>query len=395
MKYTLGCVTAAVLSSLVTAWLIQPNSGADLSAQELRVPGNPLIVPPVPQPVPPVPVEQPVLPQPGYLDDEGISAEEHIAIAVYENTNRSVVNITTKSVRSAQLLPLETVSEGSGSGVVLDVHGHILTNYHVVEQAETINITLYTGKSYEATVVGGDPLNDLSVLKIDAPKNVLHPVQFGDSSRLKVGMRVFAIGNPFELERTMTTGIISSVNRSLQVRGKRSIRSIIQIDAAVNPGNSGGPLLNTRGELIGINVAIASKTGQSSGVGFAIPVNLVARVGKELINHGRFIRPECGIRRVHETKAGLLVLQVDPDSTAARAGLQGPKNEQFRRGPFLVTRVDRSVADIITHIDDEQVETFDDLLSGIESKRAGDTVTLTVQRGDKQFKLPVTLVPGE
>ncbi|HCS53511.1 MAG TPA: serine protease, partial [Planctomycetaceae bacterium] len=181
--------------------------------------------------------------------------------------------------------------EGTGSGMVIDKSGHILTNFHVIEDVREVAVTLFNGESYDATYVGSDPVNDLAVIRIEAPPEELIPVRMGNSSKLKVGMNVYAIGNPFGLERTLTTGIISSLSRSLKINGDRTIKSIIQIDAAVNPGNSGGPLLDSHGRMIGINTAIYSKTGQSSGVGFAIPVNLAKRVIPQLIRHGHVIRP--------------------------------------------------------------------------------------------------------
>ena len=202
---------------------------------------------------------------------------------------------------------------------MLDKSGHLLTNFHVVGDAQEVTVNLHDGKSYDATYVGGDPINDVAVIKIDAAPEVLYPVTFGESGDLRVGMRVFAIGNPFGLERTLTTGIISSLNRSLQIHGNRTIKSIIQIDAAINPGNSGGPLLDTHSRLIGINTAIASKTGQSAGVGFAIPINLIARIVPQLIAKGHVVRPEIGISRVYQTEQGLLIASADPQG-ACRNG---------------------------------------------------------------------------
>jgi S1-C subfamily serine protease len=193
----------------------------------------------------------------------------------------------------------------------------------------------------------------------------------------------------------MTTGIISSLNRSLQIRGNRTVKSIIQIDAAVNPGNSGGPLLDTRGRLIGMNTAIASRTGQSAGVGFAIPVNLITRVAPQLVKHGRVIRPEIGIQRVYETEKGLLVASLTPGGPAERAGLRGPQLVRSKRGPFVVERVDRSAADLIIEADGEKVTTADDFLGYIESKRIGETVELTVMRGQEKLRVEVTLGGSE
>ena len=242
-------------------------------------------------------------------------------MAVYENVNRSVVNINTKSVRNDNFFSVDISSEGAGSGSVLDTRGHVLTNYHVVDGAKEIQVTLFDGKNYDATVVGKDELNDVAVLKIEAPPASLMPVVLGDSAHLKVGQRVYAIGNPFGLERTLTTGIISSLNRTLPTRSKREIRSIIQIDAAINPGNSGGPLLDSRGRLIGMNTAIASSTGQSAGVGFAVPVGSIARVVPQLIERGRVIRPDAGISRVLQTEKGLVIATMIPKGPAEQAGL--------------------------------------------------------------------------
>ena len=219
-----------------------------------------------------------------------------MGVAVYENVNRSVVNIVTKIPGTAGLLMFDNSQEGAGSGSVLDKRGNILTNYHVIEGAREIEVTLFDGSQHEARVVGRDISSDIAVLHIDAPPELLWPVYFGDSTRLKVGQRVFAIGNPFGLERTLTTGIVSSLNRTLPARNNRTIKSIIQIDAAINPGNSGGPLLDSHGRLIGMNTAIASRTGQNTGVGFAIPVSNIARVVPELIEKGHVVRPETGHR---------------------------------------------------------------------------------------------------
>mgnify|MGYP002624191522 FL=1 len=282
-------------------------------------------------------------------------------------------------------------TERSGSGLVLDNLGHVLTNYHVVENARQVQVTLYDGETYTAEIVGADPINDIAVIKIDAPENTLFPLAFGDSSQLKVGMRVFAIGNPFGLERTMTSGIISSLNRTLQVREGRSIKSIIQTDASVNPGNSGGPLLDSKGRLIGINTAIATASGQSAGVSFAIPVNLVARVVPQLLIHGRPIRPLTGIERVYQTEQGLLIARLTPDGPAERAGLRGPKIVRERRGPFTIEKIDRLAADLIIGVDEKPITNYDDLMGYIESKQPNDKVTLKVIRDGKPIDVVLIL----
>jgi S1-C subfamily serine protease len=327
------------------------------------------------------------------FNPDGLSPDEAIGVAVYDRNNKCVVNITTKSVNT--VLMFDVSSEGSGSGSVLDREGHILTNFHVIEDAQEVGVTLFDGKTYDAKLVGADPNNDIAVIKIDAPRDVLFPIEVGDSSDLRVGMRVFAIGNPFGLERTMTTGIVSSLNRSLQIRGTRSIKSIIQIDAAVNPGNSGGPLLNCHGRLIGMNTAIASRNGQSAGVGFAIPSTLISRVVPQLIAHGRVIRPEIGIQMVHVTEKGILIAKLTPDGPAARAGLRGPRVVKKRRGPLSWDTIDFASADLIVAVDGEAIKNADDFLTAIESKRPGNTIELSVVRDGREFKVPVTLGGGE
>ncbi len=258
------------------------------------------------------------------------TAEEQVNIWVYEQVNRSVVNITTKGYQGERVLLFEVPSEGEGSGMVLDREGRILTNFHVVDGAKQIQVTLFDGNTYDARLVGQDPATDVAVIKIDAPAASLFPVVFGNSTQLRVGQRVFAIGNPFGLERTLSTGIISSLNRSLPSKRGRSLKSIIQIDAAMNPGNSGGPLLDSHARLIGMNTAIASRTGESVGVGFAIPVATIARIVPQLLHEGKVRRPETGIVRVYQTDKGLLVATLAPGGPAERAGLRGPRSRASR-----------------------------------------------------------------
>ena len=327
------------------------------------------------------------------------SADEQINIAVYENVNRGVVNINTKTTRGEAFFLFELYSEGAGSGAVLDQQGNILTNYHVVSGAREIQVTLFDGKSYEANLVGGDESSDLAVIRIEAPPESLYPVEFGDSTNLRVGQRVFAIGNPFGLERTLTIGIISSLNRTLPSQNGRTIKSIIQTDAAINPGNSGGPLLDSRSRLIGINTAIASATGQSSGVGFAISVNTIARVVPQLIEKGRVLRPDAGILKVYQTEAGLLIATLAPGGPAEGAGLRGPKvvRERRRQGVFSYdyTTVDRSAADLIVAVDGAAIATADEFLTAIETKQPGDEVLLTVVREGRELQVPVRLGSDE
>lgn len=321
--------------------------------------------------------------------------EEQTNIAVYEAVNRSVVNINTKTTVTSGFFLMETPSEGAGSGIVIDSQGHLLTNFHVVEGAREIEVLLYDGSSHSATLVGVDPVTDVAVIRVEAPAELLVPVRFGSSHDLRVGQRVFAIGNPFGLERTLTTGIISSLNRSLPTRSGRTIKSIIQTDAAINPGNSGGPLLDSGSQLIGMTTAIASRTGQSSGVGFAIPVGTLSRLVPQLIERGRVVRPDAGIARVYQTERGLLVAALAPEGAAERAGIRGFRvmRERRRQGPFVAEfeRVDRSAADLIVGIDGEPIETVDDFLTAIESKQPGERILIAVERQGHRLDVPVVL----
>jgi S1-C subfamily serine protease len=330
--------------------------------------------------------------------DLELSPEERINIAVYEKVNRSVVNIKTETVRTDAFffLATETPGEGAGSGSVLDTRGHILTNYHVIDDARAIEVTLFDGKSYDARVVGHDESNDVAVLRIDAPATSLVPVEIGDSTNLRVGQRVFAIGNPFGFERTMSIGIISSLNRTLPARNQRLIKSVIQIDAAINPGSSGGPLLDGRGRLIGMNTAIASPTGQSAGVGFAIPSANITRIVPQLLERGKVIRPDAGITHVYPTERGLLVAAMAPGGPAEKAGLRGFRitNQRRRQGPLVYESrsLDRSTADLILAVDGEPVATPGEFLSAIESRQPGEEVVITIEREGQQLRVPLRLV---
>ncbi len=323
-----------------------------------------------------------------------LTTEEAINVSVYDRTNRSVVNISTNSVRPESLFSLTEI-EGSGSGSVIDQQGHILTNFHVVEGAKQISVMLFNTDSFPAELVGQDPDNDIAILKINAPDTLLFPLQWGDSANLRVGQHIIAIGNPFGLERTMSTGIISSLNRQITSKTRRVIRSIIQIDAALNQGNSGGPLLNSRGELIGMNTAIATRSGDNAGIGFSIPVNTIRRVVPQLLATGRVQRPTIGIMQVFETEKGLLVVVLTPNGPAEKAGLRGSKIERkkVRRGVLVFEHeaIDHSQSDLIIGIDGQKVKQSDDLLSVIETKKSGDHVVLNVIRNGQIIQVPVML----
>ena len=321
--------------------------------------------------------------------------EEQRHIDIYEHVNQSVVNIATGSGNPNLGFGGGAITEGIGSGSVLDREGHILTNNHVIEGARIIQVTLYDGNTYNAKIVGRDAQSDVAVLKIDAPRESLFPVVLGNSSGLKVGQRVYAIGNPFGFERTLSTGIIASLNRSLPVRPEHTMRRLIQIDASINPGNSGGPLLDSTGQLIGMNTAIASMTGDSAGVGFAIPVNDLARIVPQLIEKGHFTRPDIGILTVYEHKNGLLIRTLDEGGPADKAGLRGPKVvvRTKRQGPYVYQykTLDRTAADLIVAIDNRKVEDTDEFLAYIENKKPGDEVVLSIIREGKPMKVTVTL----
>ncbi len=340
--------------------------------------------------------------RPATVDDHDLAEftpEERTYIRVYELANRGVAHITTRAVKADSFFAVETPLEGSGSGSVIDRAGHILTNHHVIEGAQEIRVTLANGKAYDAVRVGRDTLTDIAVLRIQAPPEELHPLPIADSSRLRVGQRVIAIGNPFGFERTMTLGIISSLNRSLPSRGGRTMKSMIQVDAALNRGNSGGPLLDSHGRLIGMNTAIASSTGENTGVGFAIPSNTVARIVPQLIQQGKVVRADLGITRVLEVDQGLVIVTMAADGPAERAGLQGFRivRTQRRRGPlvFEEERIDRSKADLVVAVDGRPVRKADDLLAGVEAKRPGESIELTVVREGREGLVKVVLGTAE
>ncbi len=344
-----------------------------------------------------------VLQQPAVLrnsapSDNDLLPEERVNIAVYENCNRCVVHIATRSVGMESFQQL-SLREGSGSGSVIDATGMILTNQHVIDGAKEISVSLFNGLSYPAVLVGQDPDTDIAILKIDAPAEQLIPMPWGSSQALRVGQRIYAIGNPFGLERTMSTGMISSLNRQIPSRARRTMRSLIQIDAALNQGNSGGPLLNTRGQLIGMNTAIMSSSGDSAGVGFAIPVSTLERIVPQLISNGRVLRPTIGISRVYENDAGLLIVSVVSGGPAELAGLQGfrliTKTLQQGRYEYEQSSIDTSAADLIASVDGQPVRTADDLLNFIEKRQPGDTVRLGIERGGKQLTVPVQLGRSE
>ncbi len=331
MRKTISHVTVALLAAAVAYALGQSGSP------------RPVVIEPAvnAQPAPAVPRAAPeaaAAGRPALPAQPDLSPEEADNVGVYQKVNRSVVHITTRGVLLDDFLMIAAPRAGTGSGSILDKQGHILTNNHVVEDARQVHVGLADGSDYQAKLIGTDPVSDLAVIKIDAPAEKLVPVPWGDSAKLLVGMRVFAIGNPFGLERTLTTGIVSSLNRSLRMESGRYLRGLIQTDAAINPGSSGGPLLNRKGEIVGITTAIVSRAGQSSGVGMAVPVGTARHVVEQLIKHGKVIRADSGILNVWQTEQGLRIARLAPNGPAAQAGLREPEEVVLRQGPFICRR---------------------------------------------------------
>ncbi len=323
-----------------------------------------------------------------------LAADELAHVELFRKTSPSVVHITSLGVqRDLFSMNVQQVPRGTGTGFVWDAAGHIVTNYHVIQGANGARVTLADQSTYEAQLVGAFPDRDLAVLRIEAAKEKLPPIALGTSRDLLVGQRVYAIGSPFGLDQTLTTGIVSALGREIESFNNRTIKGVIQTDAAINPGNSGGPLLDSAGRLIGVNTQIASPSGASAGIGFAIPVDEVNRIVPRLIKDGRFVRPALGVsagseqlRRALNLPRGVVVVQVGPGSPAAKAGLQ-----PFRRG----NRGAVMGGDVITAINDEPVGDLDDMLSLLERRQPGETVQLSVWRGGQVRKQPAVLTAGE
>ncbi len=324
-----------------------------------------------------------------------LAADEKTTVELFERSRGSVVYITTKSqVRDFWTRNVFTVPRGTGSGFIWDDAGHVITNDHVIENASEATVKLADGRDYKAALVGVSPAHDIAVLRIGVGFKRPPPVPLGTSHDLKVGQKVFAIGNPFGLDWTLTTGIVSALDRSLGGDNGLTIEHLIQSDAAINPGNSGGPLLDSAGRLIGINTAIYSPSGASAGIGFSVPVDTVNKVVPELIRHGKYIRPALGIevdeginqRLTHLLNLqGVVILRVVPGSAAAAAGLKG-----------ATISGDGGIVpgDIITAVGGKPVDGAGKLLSSLDDFKVGETVKVTVLREGRKVDVPVALQPG-
>ncbi len=329
---------------------------------------------------------------PAGITDPANGTDENNNIEIYRAVAPGVVNINTTSY-ARDFFGFVEPREGSGSGSILDQEGNILTNFHVVEGAQKLSVSLGGQKTYAAKFIGGDPDTDLAVIRlIEKPREPLTIVSLGDSDKLAVGQKVLAIGNPFGLDRTLTTGVISGLQRPIRARNNRLIEGAIQTDASINPGNSGGPLLDSHGRMIGINSQIVSPSGVSAGLGFAIPANIAKRIVPQLVSFGTVRRPRLGIttRDVAVLKNqvempvndGVLIWEVAPGGAAANAGLQGLT--QTENG-------DVELGDIIVGIDGEKVGNTDDLSRILDKHQVGETVRIDVFRNGKRATVSVRL----
>ena len=330
---------------------------------------------------------------PANITDPSLATDEQNNIEVYKAAAPGVVYIQSTTTVRDFFGMFQRPAEGAGSGSIIDEQGDILTNYHVIANAEKLSVSFGTGKNYPAKVVGRDPDTDLAVIRLlETPKDALTIVPMGDSDKLIVGQKVLAIGNPFGLDRTLTTGVISGLQRPIRAQNWRQIEGAIQTDASINPGNSGGPLLDSHGRMIGINSQIESPSGASAGVGFAIPINIAKRVVPELVKNGEVRRPKLGIvpRDVESLSnqvrlpvtTGVLIWNVQPGGPAANAGL---------RGMVQTEDGDIELGDIIVGVDGEKINNNDELYRALNNHQLGDTVSVDVFRNGARMTVPVRL----
>jgi S1-C subfamily serine protease len=330
---------------------------------------------------------------PSPITDPSLATDEQNNIEVYKAASPGVVYIQSTTMQTDFFGMYTRPVEGAGSGSIIDEQGDILTNFHVIANAEKLTVSFGNGKTYPAKVIGKDPDTDLAVIRLTAPpKEALTIVPLGDSDKLIVGQKVLAIGNPFGLDRTLTTGVISGLERPIRAQNNRPIEGAIQTDASINPGNSGGPLLDSHGRMIGINSQIESPSGASAGVGFAIPVNISKRIVPLLIRDGEIRRPKLGIspRDVESLQnqvrmpvsSGVLIVSVVAGGPAANAGL---------RGVVQTEDGDLELGDIIVAIDGEKISNNDDLFKTLDKHKLGDTVSLEINRQGRSMTVPVRL----
>ena len=319
-----------------------------------------------------------------------VTTQEQATISLFESTSPSVVYITTSKNSRANYWSknVNEIPQGSGSGFIWDENGHIVTNFHVLEGAENITVTLSDQTSYKATFVGAEPNKDLAVLKIDAPQDILQPILVGSYGDLKVGQSVFAIGNPFGLDYSLTTGVISALGREIESKIGTTIKDVIQTDAAINPGNSGGPLLDSSRRLIGVNTMIYSPSGASAGIGFAIPVDVVNWVVPDIIEFGKVKKPVLGIELVPQQSLarynieGVMVMDVYEGSGADEAGLR----------PTIRTRNGRiQLGDIIVQINDDEIKDYNDLVQVLEKYAPDDIIKVSYIRDSEEYEVDLTL----
>lgn len=318
-----------------------------------------------------------------------LTEDEQNTIEIVRRTTNSVVFVTNIQLVRGYFYSQREVARGSGSGFIWDDRGYIVTNYHVIEDGDSFNVTLPNHKSFRAKLVGIEASKDIAVLKLEKNPDQLIPVRAGSSSNLLVGQKVVAIGNPFGLDNTVTTGIVSALGREIMGIGGVTIRDMIQTDASINPGNSGGPLLDSDGRLIGMNTMIYSKSGSSAGIGFAVPVDTIKRIVPQLIAYGKVIRPGLGIGILGEQYnrrmgiEGVIVQYVERGSDAYRAGIRGLAKDRY--GQLYIQ-------DVITGIDDYKIKSYDDLYNALDNYEIGDIVTVSVERDDKVRKVKVKLM---
>lgn len=319
--------------------------------------------------------------------------DETNTMEIFRKASPAVVYVTNTALRRGLFsLDIMEIPRGSGTGFIWDRNGLVVTNFHVIASAQKVTITLQDRSEHDAEVIGVAPEKDLAVLRIREPPQDLATLPLGDSSELTVGRKVLAIGNPFGLDTTLTTGIVSALGREIRAARNRKIRGVIQTDAAINPGNSGGPLLNSLGQLVGVNTAIYSPSGASAGIGFAIPVNTVRDVVPQLISYGRVLRPIIGVELASDRWVrryrieGLPIVQAFPGMPAAEAGMSGA----YRNAQGNIV-----LGDIITHIDGKPIRTQDDYFNAFEAHKPGNKVKIETLRDDEPRSYRVELVESQ